>query len=1023
MYQKYTAFISYRHHPLDSAVAEDVHKRLERFHVPASLRRQKGQRRLGRMFRDKAELAITSDINEDICQALASADYLIVICSTHTAESMWVQRELEEFLRTHDRSRVLTVLAEGEPKDVIPELLRWQEVTGEDGAVHRIPVEPLSCDFRGYTADKAARRTARREELPRLAAALLDCPYDALRQRQRQYQLRRLALGFSTALLGMTALTGYFFWSNLRIQENYDKALRSQSLYLSAEAMRQLDAGERDTAALLALAALPSAQQPRPLVPQAEYALSQAVSAYTVPDGASYEYIHAFDHSTNTLNFFLNEDGSRLYVQELNDTVTVWDALSFQKLFSQRWDSGALDVLLPGADCSALLLINEACVEAIDSETGEELWRYEAGENHELKPDTAVLGAGGQYLYIQDYTSENRESLLFWRLDALTGSRTPLNIPLPKGAESCSQLYRLCVSADDSMLAFTYLSPSARPDSHYDYRVAIYSIANGATVTVPHLFPYVCDLTFTRSGQLAAAAVLYPDDADMPQEAYEMDSVHVAIGLDSTDGSSRWTTFCTDLPGDADCRLHADIRPADEGGTDMLVCTMSRAWLLIRAGDGVPADILGAGGSALYTHVADGRLLGAADSGVLTLAELAASTEAASCTVASPEYKQDVKAAAMAGDVTVARFTSSSRLVLYRARRADASWQPAWSTRLALQYAGTLVPGGMLLADSENMYYMMDTDTLALRWSFQFDEEISAATLAPNGSVLHLWTQSRDETPSAVHALQLSDGSITRTELTGELNGYIYAECSLNDGRMAVKLYEDEILVLEPDGSVHRRYPMPLSVYDMQPSPDASMLLLRDSDRQLHLMSLKTGKNLPLCTVDTTDVNVQWAADSRSLVVIDAYQVALYSTDCEPLLTLPLQNAAPVSAYPAGDRLLVAGQDRYLYCYSLEDGSLLGRSKLESIYDVGLTWTNAGEYVTLSFFDYLYLIDPEDGSLLAYVTGCLGYLPEQQLFVVHKGTLLGTFRRHTLEELTKLAHSQLAGRSLSREQLLEYGLE
>ena len=123
MQQHYNAFISYRHHPDDIRVAEQVHRSLERFRVPAAIKKRCGK--IQRLFRDKDELPITSNLTEDITRALKNADYLIVICSEHTAESLWVQREIELFLTTHDRSKVLTVLASGQPKDTIPEILQY----------------------------------------------------------------------------------------------------------------------------------------------------------------------------------------------------------------------------------------------------------------------------------------------------------------------------------------------------------------------------------------------------------------------------------------------------------------------------------------------------------------------------------------------------------------------------------------------------------------------------------------------------------------------------------------------------------------------------------------------------------------------------------------------------------------------------------------------------------------------------------------------------------------------------------
>ena len=99
MADHYNAFISYRHAEADIRVAEAIEKGLEQFHVPGKNRQKTGIKRINRIFRDKDELPLTSDLTAEISNALENSDYLIVICSTNTRESLWVPREIEFFLR------------------------------------------------------------------------------------------------------------------------------------------------------------------------------------------------------------------------------------------------------------------------------------------------------------------------------------------------------------------------------------------------------------------------------------------------------------------------------------------------------------------------------------------------------------------------------------------------------------------------------------------------------------------------------------------------------------------------------------------------------------------------------------------------------------------------------------------------------------------------------------------------------------------------------------------------------------
>ena len=185
----YNAFISYRHAEKDSKIAAEIQRQLERCHIPRAIKKRFGIKKIARIFRDKEELPITSNLNDNISNALENSDFLIVICSTSTKESLWVPREIEYFLRNHTKKEVLTVLVDGEPKDVIPPMLLGERVikTDENGNMfyEDIPIEPLSCDYR------MPIKKARKEELPRLAATIIGCTYDELVRRQRQYKLKR----------------------------------------------------------------------------------------------------------------------------------------------------------------------------------------------------------------------------------------------------------------------------------------------------------------------------------------------------------------------------------------------------------------------------------------------------------------------------------------------------------------------------------------------------------------------------------------------------------------------------------------------------------------------------------------------------------------------------------------------------------------------------------------------------------------------------------------------------------------
>jgi hypothetical protein len=111
---RYFAFLSYSHK--DKEVADWLHDELEEYIVPHGLAGRLTQngvipKRLRPIFRDRHELAAADDLGEEIVAALASSQYLIVLCSPDAAKSQWTNAEIEMFKRTRPDGCVLAAIA------------------------------------------------------------------------------------------------------------------------------------------------------------------------------------------------------------------------------------------------------------------------------------------------------------------------------------------------------------------------------------------------------------------------------------------------------------------------------------------------------------------------------------------------------------------------------------------------------------------------------------------------------------------------------------------------------------------------------------------------------------------------------------------------------------------------------------------------------------------------------------------------------------------------------------------------
>ncbi len=351
---KYDVFISYRHSELDMEIAKKVHFGLETYRIPGAVRLKTGKKKMGRVFRDQEELPIGSDLDDNISRALTESKYLIVICSPRTPESYWVCKEIESFIELHDRNHILAVLIEGEPDESFPPQL----LTDDAGN----PVEPLAADVRGET--KKERNRKFKTEILRLAAPIIGCSYDDLKQRHRERIIKRTIAIVSTAAAVLAAAGAAFGIYNANVAARmkaladekatladekaaladektklaeeisiqYEGKQENQSRFFAQEAMTLLQSGNREDAILVAMEGLPSDGNDRPYVPDAEYALSRAVYAYDCGKGMTFDRI--LQHKLAVKEIRTTEDRTKVITIDSGNRVYVWNVKDWSLLAS-----------------------------------------------------------------------------------------------------------------------------------------------------------------------------------------------------------------------------------------------------------------------------------------------------------------------------------------------------------------------------------------------------------------------------------------------------------------------------------------------------------------------------------------------------------------------------------------------------------------------------------------------------------------------------------------------------------------
>ena len=347
----YDAFISYSHNEKDAFAAEQLHKTLEHYHIPKRIQQSSGKKKIERVFRDREEMPISFNLASNIQEALDQSEFLILMCSPNSIKSEWVQREVETFLKSHSKEQVLTVLLEGEPEKVFPEVLCYEErkVESEDGTEQtvKVKIEPMAADIRGK--DKSEIKKKIEQESLRILAKMLGCTYDTLRQRHREYALHRMMAVLGGVAGVAVVFTIYAFHQSAKINERYQESRRNQARYLSQISTDLLDGGDRENALLTALAVVPEdSDSDEPVAEEQMYALNEALHSYEHEEHLNYKPLYKYEMSGNTYSSqsqssgMLSEDGQTYFcVDQLGNAyvLNVEDGSCIWKIAPGEWET------------------------------------------------------------------------------------------------------------------------------------------------------------------------------------------------------------------------------------------------------------------------------------------------------------------------------------------------------------------------------------------------------------------------------------------------------------------------------------------------------------------------------------------------------------------------------------------------------------------------------------------------------------------------------------------------------------
>lgn len=260
---QYFAFISYQRR--DEEWAKWLQHKLEHYRLPSNLNgRTDLPKEIRPVFKDTSELT-PGNLPEQIHLALEQSKFLIVICSPRSAQSEWVNKEVETFMSMGRTDSIIPFIIDGRP---------FSSNSEEECFPQAILSLPREQEILGANINEMGRDAA----AVKVVARMFDIRFDELWQRHEREQKRHRMLIWASTLVLIFAITGVAFWMYLQRQETLKanwKMMENQSRMVAEKAKEEVRQGNIYDAILALLEMIPQDGN-RPFVPELEGALRAA---------------------------------------------------------------------------------------------------------------------------------------------------------------------------------------------------------------------------------------------------------------------------------------------------------------------------------------------------------------------------------------------------------------------------------------------------------------------------------------------------------------------------------------------------------------------------------------------------------------------------------------------------------------------------------------------------------------------------------------------------------------------------
>lgn len=1002
---KYDAFISYRHAELDLRIAKKLHKGLETFKVPRAIVRKSGKKNIRRVFRDQEELPIGSDLGDNIEAALAESEFLIVICSPRTPESYWVRKEIETFIKLHDREHVLAVLIEGEPDQSFPEEL----LADDEGN----PVEPLAADVRGESDREIDKKL--KAETVRLAAPLLGCGYDDLRQRHRERKMKKAAAALSAVAASAILFGIYSTYNAVMIQQNYEGKQRNQSKYLADTSLGLLEAGDRRAAALVALEALPGEENDKPYVAEAQYALSRALYCYDT--GQDMKPDRILPHEQPVSDFWLSQDAAMAVTIDQGNNVYVWEIGSGKKLLQipPKVDAyGSLDEVKGVVICGDnVILCEDECLRAVSFD-GQESWRVE-------NPDRTMYCEFDEEA--MRVACVGSEQVNFY--DISSGER----IGGMSNDQEESYTLGMAFNVEHTKFAVTH---RASREGNKTGCVSIYDFETGEVMSVETAANSINDIAFTTDGYLAVSSLEINDLFNYDQ----LSAKGYLEKIDFQSGEVKWrNTYEYQVTGyeSSGAQLITRCYTDEETGKrheEVLMSIDDTAYTWDNAtGDLIAQARTDSGIERFLASINDRFAFLAGSNGTVDIVDM---TEGFRYSAFAIQTNSNLRDVSIKNGVLAVRAFASPDLKIFRRHRNDDM------TELGKYEDGI----NSIRVSADETYYAVNAYDSDLKVSVFFYR-------TEDNSLLDMWSNEEGKmnldcwfVDDTVYVIVCSDGSMYFYDIeSGEteelqitfdranISCFFHesaSEAFLYSGRQCavVDLKQRKVRQGEAEGSIQGGIL----------TADGKKAYCSIMDQGVCILDLETGNVDPIEAEGYQTLNVGYietafaASEDGRLLAVCCRDNVLRVLDTEKMTTIAEIPFAGVKRRMIkfskdGGKVMMQGDDYYLRVYDLEGKEFIHVSTDQYNEIREIVFAGEAETISLETTADMIILNGDDYERIAQIEGGRAFLPQNARILSSHDRQVYQFPYMTLEMLRKEAQVQFAGEELTELEKVRFHVE